>query len=55
MATLAERQAAPLAGTVSVMGARPKTSYWPFVVPAVAVVGSVIVFPWVFTVWMSMH
>ena len=30
-------------------------SYWPFVLPAVVVVGSVIVFPWVFTIWMSLH
>jgi multiple sugar transport system permease protein len=30
-------------------------SYWPFVLPAVFVVGGVIVFPWVFTVWMSLH
>jgi len=30
-------------------------SYWPFVVPAVVVVGAVIVFPWLFTIWMSVH
>jgi multiple sugar transport system permease protein len=30
-------------------------SYWPFVSPALAVVGAVIVFPWTFTVWMSLH
>src|SRR5690606_26812974 len=28
-------------------------NYWPFVVPALVVVGAVIVFPWAFTVWMS--
>lgn len=33
---------------------RPPT-YWPFVVPALIVVVAVIVFPWVFTIWMSMH
>lgn len=33
---------------------RPPT-YWPFVVPAVLVVGGVIVFPWIFTVWMSLQ
>lgn len=33
---------------------RPPT-YWPFVVPAVVVVGGVIVFPWVFTLWMSLQ
>jgi multiple sugar transport system permease protein len=33
---------------------RPRT-YWPFVLPALIVVIAVIVFPWVFTIWMSMH
>jgi multiple sugar transport system permease protein len=33
---------------------RPPT-YWPFVVPALIVVVAVIVFPWVFTIWMSLH
>src|SRR3954464_7448197 len=33
---------------------RPR-SYWPFVLPALIVVLAVIVFPWVFTIWMSMH
>ncbi|MCC6204008.1 MAG: sugar ABC transporter permease [Hyphomicrobiales bacterium] len=28
-------------------------NYWPFVIPALVVVLSVIVFPWVFTIWMS--
>lgn len=28
-------------------------NYWPFVVPALVVVGAVIVFPWAFTLWMS--
>lgn len=32
-----------------------RRSYWPFVLPAVGVVGSVIVFPWIFTIWMSLH
>ena len=35
-------------------GWRPP-SYWPFVLPAMIVVLAVIVFPWVFTIWMSMH
>ncbi|UGY01435.1 carbohydrate ABC transporter permease [Bradyrhizobium quebecense] len=30
-------------------------SYWPFVIPALVVVLAVIVFPWVFTIWMSMQ
>ena len=29
--------------------------YWPFVVPAGIIVFAVIVFPWVFTLWMSAH
>ena len=55
MTALTERQAAPAAQAALPSGAVLRKSYWPFVVPAVAVVGSVIVFPWVFTVWMSMH
>jgi len=30
-----------------------RPSYWPFVVPALIVVLAVIVFPWLFTIWMS--
>jgi multiple sugar transport system permease protein len=55
MATIAERHPAGLPRALPVVGARRRGFYWPFVVPAVAVVGSVIVFPWVFTVWMSIH
>lgn len=32
-----------------------KPSYWPFVLPALVTVGAVIVFPWLFTLWMSAH
>ena len=35
-------------------GWRP-TSYWPFVLPALIVVLAVIIFPWVYTIWMSLH
>jgi multiple sugar transport system permease protein len=42
------------AATVAERAWRPP-SYWPFVVPAVIVVLAVIVFPWVFTLWMSVH
>jgi multiple sugar transport system permease protein len=34
--------------------ARRHRSYYLFVVPALVVVGAVIIFPWVFTVWMSL-
>ena len=30
-------------------------NYWPFVVPALIVVSAVIVFPWAFTLWMSVN
>jgi multiple sugar transport system permease protein len=30
-------------------------SYWPFVLPALVVVLAVIVFPWIFTIWMSLQ
>ncbi|BCH14405.1 MULTISPECIES: sugar ABC transporter permease [unclassified Mesorhizobium] len=30
-------------------------NYWPFVVPALVVVSAVIVFPWAFTLWMSVN
>jgi multiple sugar transport system permease protein len=34
---------------------RLRPSYAPFVWPAIVVVGAVIVFPWAFTIWMSLH
>lgn len=30
-------------------------SYWPFVIPALIVIAGIIVFPWLFTIWMSLH
>ncbi len=30
-------------------------NYWPFVLPALVVVVAVIIFPWAFTLWMSVH
>jgi multiple sugar transport system permease protein len=30
-------------------------SYWPFVIPALVVVLGVIIFPWIFTIWMSLN
>ncbi|SOC94502.1 carbohydrate ABC transporter membrane protein 1, CUT1 family [Rhizobium sp. AN5] len=35
--------------------ARHAPNYWPFVIPALVVISAVIVFPWVFTLWMSVH
>lgn len=42
-------------GTAFAVGASPWRRYWPFVLPATLVVVGVIVFPWVFTGWMSVH
>jgi len=38
-------------------GSKPRLApnYWPFVVPALVVIAAVIVFPWVFTLWMSVN
>ena len=49
-ATPAAAQAEPAAGRQW----RPP-SYWPFVVPALIVVLAVIIFPWLFTIWMSFN
>jgi len=32
-----------------------RRSYWPFILPALVVVVGVIVFPWAFTIWMSLN
>ena len=45
--------AAPMVATRPGFLARRRRSYLLFVVPALLVVGAVIVFPWAFTVWMS--
>jgi multiple sugar transport system permease protein len=48
------RMTAEIGATVAETELRP-LSYWPFVLPALIVVLAVIVFPWIFTVWMSLH
>ena len=40
------------AGTATVVTRRRRTYYF-FIVPALVVIGAVIIFPWLFTVWMS--
>ncbi len=35
--------------------ARTAKDYWPFVLPALIAVSAVIIFPWVFTIWMSLN
>jgi len=34
---------------------RRSAGYWPFIAPALIVVGGVIIFPWAFTLWMSVE
>jgi multiple sugar transport system permease protein len=46
------------ARTAGKIGSRPQRlapNYWPFVAPALVVIAAVIVFPWVFTLWMSVN
>lgn len=45
-ATMAKRKSKPK---------RLAINYWPFVIPALIVIAAVIVFPWVFTLWMSVN
>lgn len=45
--------AANAASSTKTGKSRLRPSYWPFVLPALITVGAVIVFPWVFTLWMS--
>ncbi|MDM9620547.1 sugar ABC transporter permease [Rhizobium sp. S96] len=50
--TAAVARAAPNKGSKP---GRFAPNYWPFVVPALIVIAAVIVFPWVFTLWMSVN
>ncbi|OCJ09346.1 ABC transporter permease [Rhizobium sp. AC44/96] len=50
--TAAVARAAPKKGSKP---GRFAPNYWPFVVPALIVIAAVIVFPWVFTLWMSVN
>ena len=52
MATVAATAAPAEVKRAGVVARRRRRYYW-FVVPALVVVGAVIVFPWLFTVWMS--
>ena len=52
MATIAATAAPAEVKPAGVVARRRRRYYW-FVVPALVVVGAVIVFPWLFTVWMS--
>lgn len=48
-------KAKPQAGAQPLGAARLRPSQWPFIIPALVVVGGVIVFPWLFTLWMSVN
>jgi multiple sugar transport system permease protein len=50
-------EATPAAASVNATPGREwrPPSYWPFVIPALVVVLAIIIFPWVFTIWMSFN
>jgi multiple sugar transport system permease protein len=50
-------EATPAAASVNTTPGREwrPPSYWPFVIPALVVVLTIIIFPWVFTIWMSFN
>jgi len=52
---MAQRPKEPTAEELAGQHIRLARNYWPFVMPALAVVLAVIVFPWVFTIWMSVN
>ncbi|CDN49714.1 carbohydrate ABC transporter permease [Neorhizobium galegae] len=55
MASVSTETARTETGNKRSKPSRLAPNYWPFVVPALIVIGAVIVFPWVFTLWMSVN
>jgi len=55
VSTISETRAAAAQPAAAPEHALRQRSYWPFVIPALVVVLAVIVFPWVFTIWMSLN
>jgi multiple sugar transport system permease protein len=55
VSVIAERQLAVRSQALPETVSPAARSYWPFVLPALVVVGGVIVFPWAFTIWMSLQ
>jgi multiple sugar transport system permease protein len=53
MSATAPTAAAANAVPADASAGRLRPSYWPFIIPALVLVGAVIIFPWVFTLWMS--
>ncbi|RVD20182.1 sugar ABC transporter permease, partial [Mesorhizobium sp. M4A.F.Ca.ET.020.02.1.1] len=54
-ATTPERAGVTMEAMEGSQTVRLAPNYWPFVLPALVVVGAVIVFPWAFTLWMSVN
>lgn len=54
-AVISETDETVAARTATGRRGRLRPSYWPFVIPALVVVVAVIVFPWAFTLWMSVN
>jgi multiple sugar transport system permease protein len=52
---LAEKAAGVTEGSAAPARAWRRPSYWPFIIPALVIVIGVIVFPWAFTIWMSLN
>jgi len=51
----ADRPARPSRHSAAEKAFSKRRTYWPFAIPAVAVIVAVIVFPWAFTLWMSLQ
>jgi len=51
----ADRPARPSRRSAADKAFSKRRTYWPFAIPAVAVIVAVIVFPWAFTLWMSLQ
>ena len=54
-ATATARVPARSASTAQDVRGWERPSYWPFIAPALMVVLAVIIFPWAYTIWMSLH
>jgi multiple sugar transport system permease protein len=55
VSAVVQESAAPADASASSGREWRRPSYWPFVLPALVVVVAVIVFPWAFTIWMSLN
>jgi multiple sugar transport system permease protein len=53
MTTTASTHMATKGAASAASKSRLRPSYWPFIIPALVIVGAVILFPWAFTLWMS--